>query len=456
MDRQRVTELLGREPRGSFEVVARDEQGDPLVIRNDPILDDGTPMPTRYWLVGERARLAVDRLESAGGVRAAEAAVDAEVLAEAHEAYAKERDAEIPPEWTGPRPSGGVGGTRRGVKCLHAHYAWFLAGGDDPVGRWVEAKIAAGQDAPGQAVSGAVAAVDCGTNSTRLLVAGPDGAPIERLMRITRLGEGVDVNRLLNPRAIDRTVGVLREYRRVMDDHGVRRARMAATSAARDALNRDEFFTSAESVVGVRPELLGGDEEGSLSFVGATSGLDPETGPWLVADIGGGSTEIAFGDEAGGRPSVVRSLDMGCVRITERFLIEDPPSPSSLQGAREFVSGLLTETTVAHPFLFDARTFLGLAGTVAALAAMEHGLDSYDRSKVHHHTLSRDTVDELLETLAGERAADRRNRPGLEQERADVIVGGTVVLSEIMHHFGFESCLTSEADILDGMVLGLL
>lgn len=438
--------------------MARDEQGVPLVIRNDPILDDGTPMPTRYWLVGERARLAVDRLESAGGVREAEAAVDPEALAAAHQAYANERDAEVLPGWTGPRPSGGVGGTRRGVKCLHAHYAWFLAGGDDPVGRWVADKIAARQDDGERATvqgAGAVAAVDCGTNSTRLLVSGADDT-VERLMRITRLGEGVDVNRRLNPDAIERTIGALKEYRRVMDENGVRRVRMVATSAARDALNHDEFFSAAESVVGVRPELLGGEEEGRLSFVGATHGLDPETGPWLVADIGGGSTEIGFGDEAGGKPSVARSLDMGCVRLTERFLNEDPPSPESVQRARDFVSGLLTETTAAHPSLLEASTLLGLAGTVAALAAIEQGLEQYDRSKIHHHALTRTTVDDLLEALAGETAADRRRRPGMESERADVIVGGTVVLSEIMRHFRFESCLTSEADILDGMVLGLL
>lgn len=136
-----VTRLLGRTPAGAFEVVVRDEAGAPVVIRNAPLLNDGTPMPTRYWLVGEVAHRAVSRLESLGGVRRAEADVDAQALAAAHLAYAAERDAAIPPDWSGPRPSGGVGGTRRGVKCLHAHYAWFLAGGDDPVGRWTQAHL---------------------------------------------------------------------------------------------------------------------------------------------------------------------------------------------------------------------------------------------------------------------------------------------------------------------------
>jgi hypothetical protein len=141
-DRERVTTLLGRPPRCEIEVVVRDASGDPVVIRNAPLLDDGTPMPTRYWLVGEAERDAVSRLEAAGGVRAAEAAVDGDALAAAHRRYAAERDAAVPAEWTGHRPSGGVGGTRIGVKCLHAHYAWFLAGGEDPVGRWVDEQLA--------------------------------------------------------------------------------------------------------------------------------------------------------------------------------------------------------------------------------------------------------------------------------------------------------------------------
>ena len=141
-DHDAVASLLGRLPQGEFEVVVRGAGGDPVVIRNAPLLHDGTPMPTRYWLVGERERTLVGRLEAAGGVRRSEAAVDADALAAAHEAYAAERDAELPSGHDGPRPSGGVGGTRRGVKCLHAHYAWHLAGGDDPVGRWVAEHLA--------------------------------------------------------------------------------------------------------------------------------------------------------------------------------------------------------------------------------------------------------------------------------------------------------------------------
>jgi len=140
-DRDRVRELLGREPQGEFEVVVRDATGDPVVLRNAPLLDDGTPMPTRYWLVGRALVSAVGRLEAAGGVRQAEAEIAADEIAAAHARYAAERDAQLPPGYEGPRPSGGIGGTRLGVKCLHAHYGYFLAGGDDPVGRWVHERI---------------------------------------------------------------------------------------------------------------------------------------------------------------------------------------------------------------------------------------------------------------------------------------------------------------------------
>jgi len=167
-----------------------------------------------------------------------------------------------------------------------------------------------------------VAAIDCGTNSTRLLVSDGSGKPLERLMRITRLGQGVDRTRRLAPEAIERTVSVLGEYREVMDRFGVESARMTATSAARDAANRDQFFDAAEAVIGVRPELLTGDEEGRLSFLGAVSDLDPGDGPFLVVDIGGGSTEIAVVSDV---PVGVVTADVGCVRITEKFLDSDPP-----------------------------------------------------------------------------------------------------------------------------------
>jgi exopolyphosphatase/guanosine-5'-triphosphate,3'-diphosphate pyrophosphatase len=306
--------------------------------------------------------------------------------------------------------------------------------------------------------SGPVAAIDCGTNSTRLLVAGPDGSTLERLMRITRLGQGVDRHRSLAPEAIERTVGVLTEYRRVMDGFGVERLRMTATSAARDAANREEFFAAAAGAAGVRPELLEGDEEGRLSFAGATAELDPADGPFLVVDIGGGSTEFAVGP---GRPSRlepvgVASVDVGCVRITERFLHTDPPRPEELSQALSVVHDYLDDVQRDVPAVDDAARLVGLAGTVTTVAAVEIGLPAYDRDRIHHFVLRRDAVEDVFRTLATERRAERVHNPGLEEARADVIVGGCVVLVAVMRHFRFDTCLVSEADILDGLARSLL
>ncbi len=461
-DRQAVAVQLGHPPRGRFEVVVRDTKGEPTVIRNEPFLDDGTPMPTRWWLVAPRLRASVDRLEAAGGVKAAEAAVDSDELAAAHARYAAERDAAVPAGHRGPRPAGGVGGTARGVKCLHAHLAWFLAGGDDPVGRWVVARL----DATASR-AGPVAAIDCGTNSTRLLVADADGRPLERLMRITRLGEGVDAAGRLDPRAISRTVAVLREYRDVMERHDVVEARATATSAARDAANRDQLFADAEQALGVPLELLSGEAEGRLSFSGATAELDPHDGPYLVVDIGGGSTELVTAPVPGpsdvsrngvvATPSMsVVSVDLGCVRVTERFLRHDPPLPAELEEAVDAVHSGLDAAVAEQPAITEAARLVGLAGTVTTLSAIDQGLASNSGERIHHSVLTRPRVEGLLDVLSGENRDERLRRPGLEEARADVIVGGTVVLATLMRQLAFESCLVSEADILDGLVLSQL
>ncbi|HEY3701374.1 MAG TPA: DUF501 domain-containing protein [Acidimicrobiales bacterium] len=461
-DREDVAVLLGRPPRGRFEVAVRDSQGQPTVIRNEPFLEDGTPMPTRWWLVDPALRASIDRLEASGGVKAAEAAVDPAELTAAHARYAAARDAAVPADHRGPRPAGGVGGTRRGVKCLHAHLAWFLAGGDDPVGRWVAGRLELARSR-----AGPVAAIDCGTNSTRLLVEDADGRPLERLNRITRLGEGVDAAGRLAPRAIARTVAVLRQYRDLMERHGVMRARATATSAARDAANRDQLFAEAEDVLGVPLELLSGEAEGRLSFAGATAELDPHDGPYLVVDIGGGSTELvtapppglgeASGNGASLIPSMaVASIDVGCVRVTERFLRHDPPLPSELSDAADAVRAGLGAAVAAQPAITKAARLVGLAGTVTTLSAIDQGLVNYSRERIHHSVLARSRVAVLLDALAGETRDERLRRPGLEEARADVIVGGTVVLATLMRQLAFESCLVSEADILDGLVMSKL
>ncbi len=297
-----------------------------------------------------------------------------------------------------------------------------------------------------------VAAIDCGTNSVRLLVS--DGErPLVRLMRITRLGKGVDATGRLDPAAIDRTLEVLRDYRNEMDRLGVTRARMAATSASRDASNRDEFFDAAEAILGARPELLSGEEEAQMSFRGATSDLDPTDGPFVVVDIGGGSTEFAVG---GTRLEGAVSVDMGCVRLTEKYLRSDPPLAEELTNALSIVEQHLQDVERALPGVTTPPRFIGLAGTITNVAAVEIGLADYDPDRIHHFVLSHEAAEDVFRTLATESLADRVHNPGLERQRADVIVGGCCVLVQIFRTFGFDECLVSESDILDGLVMSML
>ncbi len=301
-------------------------------------------------------------------------------------------------------------------------------------------------------MTGRVAAIDCGTNSVRLLVSDGGRTTVERLMRITRLGEGVDASGRLADAAIERTLEVLREYRTVIDRLGAERVRMTATSAARDAANRDAFFAAATEVVGVTPELLSGEEEGRLSFLGATADLDASRGPFLVCDIGGGSTEFVWGTT---EAEVSVSTDMGCVRMTEAWLHSDPPDPMELSQALSVISLHLDDVLREIPMAGEAATFVGLAGTVSTAAAVELGLATYDRDRIHHFELTRAAIEDVFRTLATESLEDRRANPGLEEQRADVIVGGMCVLVSIMRRFGFASCLVSESDILDGLAMSL-
>lgn len=306
---------------------------------------------------------------------------------------------------------------------------------------------------------GPVAAIDCGTNSTRLLIASPDGSgglvTHERLMRITRLGAGVDATKRLDPAAIERTQAVLAEYRSVMDEHGVPagRVRMTATSAARDATNRETWFAAAEEVVGVRPELISGTEEADLSFRGATTGLDPARGPFLVFDLGGGSTELAFGTI---EVEASMSLEIGCVRLTERFIASDPPAPEDLTAAISYAEAWFDDVLRDMPQQATAGTVVGLAGTVSTVAAVEIGLPEYDRDQIHHFVLTKEAAEDVFRTLATESRADRIHNPGLEEARADVIVGGCCALVALYRRLGIDEVLVSEADILDGLALSLL
>ncbi len=247
---------------------------------------------------------------------------------------------------------------------------------------------------PGEKAGRPVAAVDCGTNSTRLLVARADGRPLERLMRITRLGESVDRSGRLGSEAIRRTLEVLGEYRQVMERHDVADVMATATSAVRDASNSAEFLDRAAGAIGTEVQVLSGHEEGRLSYRGATTELDPGNGPFLVVDVGGGSTELVTAADVAGAPGaadpaagdgvVAVSLQVGCVRLTERFLHGDPPTPEQLRSGHDFASGLVGEALAAHPELGRAAEMVGLAGTVSTLAMLNLGLETYDRRRVHH------------------------------------------------------------------------
>ena len=297
-----------------------------------------------------------------------------------------------------------------------------------------------------------LAAIDCGTNSTRLLIS-RDGEILDRRMVLTRLGKGVDATGTLDPDAIERTLVVLREYRQAMDEHQVERVRIAATSAARDASNSEDLFGPAEQIVGTRPELLSGDEEGRMSFAGATAGLDPGQGPFLVIDIGGGSTECMVGTDA---PEAVRSFDIGSVRLTEKHLESDPPAPEELSNAISEAAAWFDDLMREVPASTQVKTVIGVAGTITTVGAIELGMAEYDRDRIHHFRLTREAIEDVFRTLATERLADRIHNPGLEEARADVIVGGLCVLVAFVRTLGIDELLLSESDILDGLVASLI
>jgi exopolyphosphatase / guanosine-5'-triphosphate,3'-diphosphate pyrophosphatase len=303
--------------------------------------------------------------------------------------------------------------------------------------------------------AGALAAVDCGTNSTRLLVVGPTGDVRAREMTITRLGEGVDATHRLRPEAMERTFAALRAYRSVMDAEHVGRARLVATSAVRDAANGEAFLLPAAEIIGAPAELLPGIEEGRLSYAGATADLPVAHSAAVALDIGGGSTEIVT--EAG-RDVLSVSLDIGCVRLTERFLPGDPPTATEVAAAVQAIQAELDRAAEVIPPLADvsrAARLVGLAGTVSTLAAMELGLAGYDREQIHHAVLTAEAVRRWCDVLGAEPLAERARRPGLPAGRRDVIFGGALVLREVMTRFGFRECIVSEADILDGLIMSM-
>ncbi|TCP56348.1 exopolyphosphatase/guanosine-5'-triphosphate,3'-diphosphate pyrophosphatase [Tamaricihabitans halophyticus] len=314
-----------------------------------------------------------------------------------------------------------------------------------------------------------VAAIDCGTNSIRLLVADvterEDGTSwlrdVHREMRVVRLGQGVDATGRLAPEAIERTRAALADYTNVLRRKGVQRARMVATSATRDASNREDFFAMTAELLGKEAEVISGDTEAELSFVGAVGDLDPAEGPFVVADIGGGSTELVLGtsSQAGAEVTAARSVDVGCVRITERCLSDDPPTSAQVAEAERFASEKLAEAFETVP-VQGAKTFVGVAGTVTTLSAVAMRLDAYDAERIHLSRLSldgiRETTDRLLGMTHDERAAINTIHPG----RVDVIAGGALVVrvlaEQLADRAGITELRVSEHDILDGIALSLV
>ena len=308
-----------------------------------------------------------------------------------------------------------------------------------------------------------VAAIDCGTNSIRLLVADLDPETgdlheLDRRMEIVRLGQGVDRTGRLAPEALERTLAACRRYAAVIDEHGVTghgapRVRFAATSATRDAENRSEFVRGVRELLGVEPQVLSGAQEAELSFTGATRELasSPLDRPFLVLDIGGGSTEFVLG---GDHVHASRSVDIGCVRLTERHALSDPPTAVQVAAMRDDVRAALEEAAHAVP-LESSGTLVGLAGTVTTLAGIALKLDAYDSTAIHHSRLTASQVagigEWLLASTHGERAAIPVMHPG----RVDVIAAGALILREVMERTGAPHVVVSEHDILDGLAWSL-
>jgi exopolyphosphatase/guanosine-5'-triphosphate,3'-diphosphate pyrophosphatase len=304
-----------------------------------------------------------------------------------------------------------------------------------------------------------VAAIDCGTNSIRLLIADyVDGSLVEidRQMKIVRLGQGVDSTGAFAPDALLRTFAVCADYGEEVRAAGVDRVRFVATSAARDVSNRDEFFAGVLARIGVEPDIISGEEEAWLSFSGATTGLAAleVPGPYLVADIGGGSTELVLGDASG--VLAAESLDMGSVRMTERHLTSDPASIAEMAAATKDVDALLDSSVVP---LSEARCLIGVAGTVTTVAAVALGLTEYDPSVIHHARIAAPLLLDTTSWLMGSTRMQRFAVPAIHPGRVDVIGAGALILQRlhdrIADGLAYDEVLVSEHDILDGTALAL-
>lgn len=512
-----MTDQLGRRPRGALQVAYHTPDGQPAVVTTAPRLDDGTPFPTLYYLTDPRLTAEASRLEVAGVMKwMTERLRTDEVLAAdyraAHDHYLSVRNSI---EDLGTSFSGG--GMPDRVKCLHVLMAYALAEGPDRVRlgtetvalaldhnpelrgtalptQWptveelgislptsdsaLEAHSAESSNLPNRGNADdrreqndrgtlALAAVDCGTNSIRLLIADVDAQSghvvreVTRKNTIVRLGEGVDSSGRLSQAAIERTRVALGGYVDRMVDHGVSAVRMVATSATRDASNRDDFFAMTRAELarvapGAVAEVIEGTEEAHLSYLGATMDADAE-GPLVVIDVGGGSTEFVVGDKAGNVVGAV-STQMGSVRLSERFLHTDPPTDTECVAARKFVDEHLHEAAEKLP-LAEVATVVGCAGTFTTVSAVVQALPEYIPEKIHLSTLNADDILATTAKVRAETVEQRKARPQILPGRADVIGGGTLIIDAIVEFFrssvGIERITVSEKDILDGIIAEL-
>ncbi|WP_080795793.1 Ppx/GppA phosphatase family protein [Corynebacterium pacaense] len=310
------------------------------------------------------------------------------------------------------------------------------------------------------------AAVDCGTNSIRMLISEltTDGLrEITRENRIVRLGQGVDATGELNPEAIERTRVALAEYVEIMAAEDVKVVRMVATAATRDAGNRNEFFAMTGQLLsriqpGSRAEVISGEEEARLSFRGAVADLPADQGPFCVIDLGGGSTEFIVGTHDG-EILGSHSAQMGCVRLSERIMRSDPPTATEVEIARDYVGERIEEVRAIVP-ISRAATFVGCAGTFTTISAWVQGLESYDRDAIHLSVLNFDALGVITDEIISESSAQRASNPVVDPGRADVIGGGSVIVQAVIdlaaREAGVDSIVISEKDILDGIVLGLI
>ena len=300
-----------------------------------------------------------------------------------------------------------------------------------------------------------VAVIDCGTNSIRLLIAEISGSTFKeviRTMEIVRLGQGVDENKAFHPDAINRTLSAVKSFKEIIDENKVDKIRFCATSATRDAMNRNLFIDGVRDILNVQVEVIPGEEEAALSFTGATYQLDQGSGPFLVVDIGGGSTEFVYGDK---KVISAKSVNIGCVRMSERHLTNQPPTMDQIASAIVDIDIAITQAAVSVP-INSAKSLIAVAGTATTVAAAALDLSKYDRDLIHLAKISADKVHKVAQMFQSMNKSEISALPYMHEGRVDVITAGSLVLSRVMAATGAAEFVASESDILDGMAFSLI